>query len=186
MSLKGRTSPVFKQICDVALSRPLESPRVLKPSLPHWFLISPNCLMPGTSKGFWRKKLSPLAFSPVDLSHHPLPSNKEGHSLDASSTHQDGNLKLHPLRSLWKSGSTLFLVLKEVCFFYVNSQPHPAAYHIDTIFPMRDTCQLPEARDLHPSCSRLRFPNLEQSQTQSGSSAYTCRRNGCCNKVPPL
>lgn len=62
MSLKGRTSPVFKQICGVALSRPLESPRVLKPSLPHWFLIFPNCLMPGTSKGFWRKKFSPLLF----------------------------------------------------------------------------------------------------------------------------
>lgn len=142
--------------------------------------------MPGTSKGFWRKKLFPLAFSPVDLSHHPLPSNEEAHSLGASSTHQDGNLKLHPLRSLWKSGSTLSVVLKEVCFFYANSQPHPAAYHIDTISPLRDTCQLPEGRDWHLSCSQLRFPNLEQFQTQSGGSAHTCWRNGCCNQVPPL
>jgi len=100
----------------VAQRRSLESPRGLKPSPPSWFHLLPNCLMPGKNKAFWRKKLFPLAFSPVDLSHHLLPSNEEVHSLGASYTHQDGNLKLHPLRSLWKSGSILFLVLKkEVC-----------------------------------------------------------------------
>lgn len=143
--------------------------------------------MPGKNKAFWRKKLFPLAFSPVDLSHHLLPSNEEAHSLGASYTHQDGNLKLHPLRSLWKSGSILFLVLKkEVCFFYVSSQLHPAADHIDTTFLLRDTCQLPEGRDLHLSYSQLRFLNLEQFQIQSGSSAHTCWRNGCFNQLLPL
>ena len=120
-------------------------------------------------------------------SHHPLPSNEEAHSRGASYTHQDGNLKLHPSRSLWKSGSILFLVLKkEVCFFYVSSQLHPAADHIDTAFLLRDTRQLPEGRDLRLSHSQLRSPNLEWFQVQSGGSAYTCWRNGCCNQLPLL
>lgn len=59
-------------------------------------------------------------------------------------------------------------------FFYVSSQLHLAADHIDTTFLLRDTCQLPEGRDLHLSYSQLRFLNLEQFQIQSGSSAHTC------------
>ena len=165
---------------------PLKAPGASNPPLPLGSTFSPIVWCLEQTKRSGERNFFPLAFSPVDLSHHLLPSNEEAHSLGASYTHQDGNLKLHPLRALWMSGSILFLALKkEVCFFYMSSQLHPAADHIDTTFLLRDTCQLPEGRDLHLSYSQLRFLNLEQFQIQSGSSAHTWR-NGCCNQLPPL
>lgn len=175
-----------------------KAPGASNPSPNLGFLLLPNCLVPGT-KGSGERTFPPCFFSCLHetyeclmvgvKSHHPLPSNEEAHSRGASYTHQDGNLKLHASRSLWKSGSILFLVLKkEVCFFFVSSQLHAAADHIDTAFLTRDTCPLPEGKAPSVSFTRcgLRISAIPDTEwwisiyllkewlLQSASSTLSC------------
>lgn len=130
--------------------------------------------MPGTSEGLWRKTLSPIAFSLVDLPLHSLSSHEEAHSPGASHTHQDGNPKLCPNPATFEitvDPGSLTLGSEEggMFFLYNFLASLQECHHI--IFPMSKTCPLPEGREGHLSCSQPQFLHLEQCQAHHMGSA---------------
>lgn len=184
--LKGSSWSTFRQSCDLAQGSPLESPSGIEPSLSlprSWLLPLPSFLTLGTSKGFWRKKLLPLALSPVDLSLHPLSSKKEAQGPGASPTSQEGSLKLRPrpapFETTLDAWNDLILGSEEGRVFYHMTSQLPAAMGrlrpttVVTLSPPW-LCQLPEGRDVCLSCSKL---HLEQCWECSRDSVHTCWMN---------
>lgn len=98
MNLRGRDGPPSSKALIWLRAHPLAAPVTsdLSPLPTSPLLLLLSSLTPGTSKGFLKKKLFSLAFSPMALSLQPLFPNEEAHSPGASHTHEDGNLKLHP------------------------------------------------------------------------------------------
>lgn len=185
---QGKSWSTFKQICDVAQSQPLESPRGLKPSpsLPRSrFLLLPNSLTPETSKRFWRRKHYPLAFPPVDLSHHSLSANEEAYSPGASHTRQDGNLKLHPklapLEITMDVWEYLILSSEEGGMFFLHdfsASPGSISYYLPHEGHMSAPCGQGFVSVLSTSTVPASTPVLGTGQ---GFGTYVC-----CPQVPPL
>ena len=178
---KGKRWSTFRQIFDVAQSQPLESLRGLKPSpsLPKsWFLLLPSSLTPKTSKRFWRKKHYPLAFPPVDLSHHSLSANEEAYSPGASHTHQDGNLKLHPKLAPFEItmdvSEYLILSSEEGGMFFLHdfsASPRSISYYVPHEGHVSAPCGQGFVSVLFTSAFPASTPVLG---TEQGFSTYLC------------
>lgn len=175
---KGTSWSTFRQSCDLAQGSALESPSGIKPSpsLPKsWLLPLPNLLALGTSA---RKKLLPLALSPVDLSLHPFSSKKEAHSPGASPTSQEGNLKLHPRPAPFEITLDVwnYLILgseKGCVFYYMTSQLPAAMRRLRSTTAVTSSPpwlgQLPEGRDVS---FLFKAAFRAMLGTQQGFSAY--------------